>query len=43
MSVVVALAAGGMYRNDDEDGTQVAYKVLENGVLAVLAKPLAAS
>ncbi len=40
MSVVVALAAGGMYRNDDEDGAQVAYKILGNGALAILVKPV---
>ena len=40
MSVVVALAAGGMYRNDDEDGAQVAYKILGNGTLAILVKPV---
>ena len=40
MSVLVALAAGGMYSNDDEDGAQVAYKILGNGILAVLVKPV---
>ncbi|MGL3804927.1 hypothetical protein ACSYDW_02420 [Paeniglutamicibacter sp. R2-26] len=39
MSVVVALATGGMYRKNDEEGFQVAYKILGNGVLAVLVKP----
>ncbi|GAA1495764.1 hypothetical protein [Paeniglutamicibacter kerguelensis] len=40
MSVVVALATGEKYRNDDEEGSQVAYKILDNGALAVVVKPV---
>lgn len=39
MSVLVALANGETYSRDDADGTQVAYQILESGVLAILLKP----